>query len=63
MVKLEFRWIVWLVGIFLLMMIFQGPRIVSSAGGSVVHAAYKTAGDFDKGLRALENCGSACHRH
>lgn len=60
MVELKFRWYTWLALIFLVMMIAQGASIVGSAGGSVVHVAWHSAGDVGKGLHGVETCGRAC---
>jgi hypothetical protein len=60
MVELKFRWWVWLLLIFVIMMIARGPAVVGSAGGSVARAAYNGAGAADKGLHGVETCGRAC---
>lgn len=60
MLRLEFRWWVWLVALLLVFMVYKGPGTMAWTGGTLLHAFGDTGTALVKGLHGVQTCGNPC---
>ena len=56
MLRLEFRWYVWLFALLIVFMIFKGPGTMAWFGGGLGHGFTDTGDTLVRGLHAVRTC-------
>jgi hypothetical protein len=56
MLRLEFRWYVWLFALLVVFMIWKGPGTMEWFGGGLLRAFADIGDALVKGLRAVQTC-------
>lgn len=56
MLRLEFRWYVWLFALLIVFMIFKGPGTMAWFGGTLLHGFADTGDTLVRGLHAVQDC-------
>jgi hypothetical protein len=60
MVRFEFRWWLWAVLVFIVLVIYKGPSEMVTLVAGVLHGVDAAAGGLVKALHATEHCSSPC---
>jgi hypothetical protein len=63
MLRLEFRWYIWVILLLIVLMIYKGPAVMAWAGGGILHGFDDVATALVKGLANMKNCGFPCKAH
>jgi hypothetical protein len=61
MLRLEFRWWIWVVLLLIVFMVYKGPSTMAWAGGAVLRGFAEVGTALVRGLNDVKNCGSRCH--
>jgi hypothetical protein len=56
MLRLEFRWYVWLFALLVVFMIWKGPGTMEWFGGTVLRGFADTGDTLIRGLHAVQTC-------
>lgn len=56
MVRLEFKWFVWLGALLVVFMIFKGPGTMAWFGGTLLHGFADVGDALVKGLHGVQDC-------
>jgi hypothetical protein len=60
MLRLEFRWYVWVITLLIVFMIWKGPSVMAWVGGGILHGFADVGTDLVKGLANVKKCGFPC---